>query len=202
NKVRFFRTDIQGVCDSLVYFTRDSIIQLHNFPVLWSEIHQLSAELIEIKQFENAPDELHLTRNSFIISKQDSNMFDQIKGKNMIGYIINKELNNIQVNGNGQSLYYAREKDEIIGLNRAESSKISIRFREGKVYTISFLTAPEGELKPLLDLKEEDKKLKGFDWKIYLRPLSKYDIFERATAKEREELMKSESADKPDTLEQ
>lgn len=202
NKVRFFRTDIQGICDSLVYFTRDSVVQFHKFPVLWSEIHQLSAELIEMKQFANAPDELHLSRNSFIISKQDSNMFDQIKGKEMVGYIIDKKLNNIEVNGNGQTLYYAREKDEIIGLNRAESSKISIRFRDGKIYTIAFLKAPEGELKPLPDLTEEDKKLKGFDWKIYLRPLSKYDIFERATAKEREELMKNESAGKSDTEQQ
>jgi lipopolysaccharide export system protein LptA len=196
HKVRFYRTDIQGICDSMVYFTRDSIIQLHKFPVLWSEIHQLSADLIEMKQFHNAPDELHLSRNSFIISKQDSNMYDQIKGKEMIGYIVNQKLNNIKVNGNGQTLYYAREKEEIVGLNRAESSKISIRFKDGKINAISFLDAPEGELKPLLELTEEDKKLKDFDWKIYLRPLSKYDIFERSTAKEREELMKTESENK------
>ena len=202
NKVRFFRTDIQGICDSMVYFTRDSIIQLHKFPVLWSEIHQLSADLIEMKQFANAPDELHLSRNSFIISKQDSNMYDQIKGKDMIGYIINKKLNNIEVNGNGQTLYYAREKEQIIGLNRAESSKISIRFRDGKINTISFLKAPEGELKPLFDLTEEEKKLKGFEWKIYLRPLSKYDIFERATTKERQELMKNEAESKTNIQEQ
>ncbi len=184
NKVRFFRNDIQGICDSMMYFTRDSIIQLHKFPVLWSEIHQLSADVIEMKQYTNAPDELHMTRNSFIISKQDSAMFDQIKGKNMIGYIINNELNNIEVDGNGQTLYYAKEKEDIIGLNRAESSRISIRFKEGQIYTISFLKAPEGELKPLLELSEEDKKLSGFEWKIHLRPLSKHDIFERRTRKE------------------
>ena len=181
HKVRFFRTDIQGICDSMVYFTRDSIIQLHKFPVLWSEIHQLSADLIEMKQFQNAPDELHLSRNSFIISKQDSNMYDQIKGKEMVGYIVNEKLDHVDVNGNGQTLYYAREKEDIIGLNRCESSKITIRFRDGKIFGISFLSAPEGELKPLADLTEEDKILKGFDWKIYLRPLSKYDIFERIT---------------------
>jgi lipopolysaccharide export system protein LptA len=184
HKVRFFRTDLQGICDSMVYFTRDSVIQLHKSPVVWSEIHQLTADLIEMKQFHDAPDELHLTRNSFIISKQDSNMYDQIKGKDMVGYIVNNKLNNIEVDGNGQTLYYAREKEEIIGLNRAESSKISIRFREGKIHTISFLSAPEGELKPLFDLTEEDKKLKGFDWKIQLRPLSKYDIFDRKIVKE------------------
>jgi hypothetical protein len=109
-------------------------------------------------------------------------MFDQIKGKEMIGYVINNELSRINVNGNGQTLYYAREKEEIIGLNRAESSKISIRFKEGKINTISFLSKPEGELKPLQELKEEDKKLKGFEWKINLRPLSKYDIFEHPAA--------------------
>jgi lipopolysaccharide export system protein LptA len=184
HKVRFFRTDLQGICDSMVYFTRDSVIQLHKSPVVWSEIHQLTADLIEMKQYHDAPDELHLTRNSFIISKQDSNMYDQIKGKDMVGYIVNNKLNNIGVDGNGQTLYYAREKEEIIGLNRAESSKISIRFREGKIHTISFLSAPEGELKPLFDLTEEDKKLKGFDWKIQLRPLSKYDIFDRKIVKE------------------
>ena len=184
HKVRFFRTDIQGICDSMVYFTRDSLIQLHKSPVLWSEIHQLTADLIEMKQYQNAPDELHLTRNSFIISKQDSNMFDQIKGKEMIGYIINNKLNNIEVDGNGQTLYYAREKEEIIGLNRAESSKISIRFKDGKINTIIFLKAPDGELKPLFELKEEEKKLSGFDWKIYLRPLSKFDIFDRRIVSE------------------
>ena len=184
-KVRFFRTDMQGICDSMVYFTRDSVIQLHYSPVLWSDIHQLSADLIEMQQFENAPDELRLSRNSFIISKQDSNRFDQIKGKEMIGYMVANELNRIDVNGNGQTLYYAREKEEIIGLNRAESSKITIRFKEGEINTISFLKAPQGELKPLLQLKEEDKILKDFEWKIDLRPLSKHDIFEWKTMQQK-----------------
>ncbi len=192
--VRFFRTDVQGICDSMVYFTRDSIVQLHNNPIIWSEIHQLSASLIEMKQYENAPDELHLTRNSFIISKQDSGRYDQIKGKEMIGYITDKKLRYIDVDGNGQTLYYAREKEKIIGLNRAESSKIKITFKDGEIYRISFLKSPEGELKPLFELTEEEKRLPGFDWKIYLRPLSKYDIFERETAEERELIMQRQKA--------
>ena len=177
--VRFFRTDMQGLCDSLVYFTKDSIIQLHQKPVIWSEAHQLSAETIEMRQISDGPDELHLSKNSFIISKQDTGQFDQVKGKEMVGYIVNQELTKIDVNGNGQTLYYAREKDEIIGLNRAESSKISIRFKEGKIHKIIFLKSPEGELKPILELTSVDKTLKDFDWKIRLRPLSKHDIFPR-----------------------
>jgi lipopolysaccharide export system protein LptA len=175
--VRFYRTDLQGVCDSMIYFTKDSVIQLYKQPVIWSENHQLSAELIEMKQQTDGPDELHLTKKSFIISQQDTGQFDQIKGKEMVGYIINRQLTRIDVNGNGETLYYAREKEEIIGLNRAESSKISIRFKEGKIHKIHFIKAPEGELKPLTDLTEADKKLSDFDWKIQMRPHSKEDIF-------------------------
>ena len=53
--VRFYRTDIQGICDSLVYFSRDSLVQMHYNPVIWSEIHQLSADLIEMKQDSRCP---------------------------------------------------------------------------------------------------------------------------------------------------
>lgn len=185
--VRFFRSDIQGVCDSLAYFTRDSVVQLYNKPVIWSEIHQLSADKIDMKQRINAPDEMHLTNNSFIISKQDSGRFDQIKGKNMIGYIVDNQLNKINVDGNGQTLYYAREDEQMIGLNRAESSNISIRFKDGQIFRIAFLKAPEGVLKPIFALTNEEKKLSGFDWKIEQRPLSKFDIFRRETPEKKDE---------------
>lgn len=175
---RFYRDDIQGVCDSMVYFTKDSVVQLYKNPVIWSEIHQLSADQIEMKQNTDAPDELHLNNNGFIISKLDSGRFDQIKGKLMIGYVVNNELNKIDVDGNGQTLYYARQNEEIIGLNRVESSRISIRFKEGKIFRISFLQAPEGVLKPLFALTEEEKTLSGFEWKIHLRPLSRHDVFQ------------------------
>ncbi len=196
HKVRFFRNDLQGICDSLVYYTRDSLVQLHYNPIIWSEMHQLSSDVIEMKQNENAPDEIHMTRNSFIISKQDSGRYDQIKGKEMIGYITNRNLTRIDVDGSGQTLYYAREKENVIGLNRAESSKISIMFKEGKIDQIKFFKKPEGELKPLTELTDADKRLKGFEWKIYLRPLSKYDIFERETAAEREAIMERENTKK------
>ena len=178
HNVRFFRTDIQGICDSLVYFSKDSLVQMFGLPVIWSDIHQLTADLIEMKQNIDAPDEIHLINNSFIISKQDSGRFDQIKGKNMIGYVIDKKLNNIDVDGNGQTLYYARDNDQkMIGLNRAESSNISILLKDGKIFKIAFVRSPLGQLKPMFDLNPEDRTLNGFDWKIRFRPLSRYDIF-------------------------
>lgn len=177
--VRFFRTDLQGKCDSLVYFSRDSTIQFFNSPVLWSEIHQMSADYIEMRSNAPAPDEVHLNTNAFIISRQDSLMFDQVKGKNMTGYIVDEQLDRIFVDGNGQTIYYAREEDNIIGLNRAESSKIKIQFRDGKIFRISFLGNPEGKLTPLDQVEEEGRYLTGFDWKEAIRPVSRSDIFRK-----------------------
>lgn len=177
--VRFFRTDIQGKCDSLLYFTRDSTVQMLRNPALWSETHQLVADLIEMRTRTDAPDELLLRNNSFIISKQDSLMFDQVKGKNMTGFIVENKLQRIDVDGNGQTLYYARDKGNIIGLNRAESSKISIIFQDSKIHSIKFYTMPEGKLTPILQLSDEERRLSGFDWKEAIRPADKDDIFRK-----------------------
>ena len=177
--VRFYRSDVQGICDSLAYFTKDSLVQLFVNPVLWSEVHQLSADRIELRQHINAPDEMYLYQNSFIIAEQDSGRFDQIKGKNMTGYVVNGELNHIDVDGNGQTLYYAREKNEVIGINRAESSNITIRFKEGRINKIIFQKKPEGDLKPLLNIGENEKFLSNFNWQGAERPKNKEDIFRK-----------------------
>lgn len=177
--VRFYRSDLQGKCDSLVYFTRDSTVQFFREPVLWSENHQLSAHFIEMKSNADTPDEVRLIRDSYIVSKQDSLMYDQIKGKNMTGYVIENKLDRIDVDGNGQALYYANDKGKIIGLNRSESAKINIWFREGKIFRINFLSQPEGKLTPLEQVTNEERRLSGFEWKELLRPASKDDIYRK-----------------------
>lgn len=176
--VRFFRTDLQGVCDSLTYHTTDSLIELSHNPVIWNTQHQIFADYIKMIQHSDAPDEMHIMKNSFIISQEDSGRFNQIKGKNMYGYIIDNKLDHVDVDGNGQTLYYAYDKGAILGLNHAESSKIAIRLSEGKVNTIVFKTQPTAKLIPVEKLQENEKTLAGFDWKAWLRPMSKNDIYQ------------------------
>ena len=42
HKVRMYRTDVQGVCDSLVYNSKDSCMTMYVDPILWNEGQQLS----------------------------------------------------------------------------------------------------------------------------------------------------------------
>jgi len=177
-KVRFFRNDFQGKCDSLVYWSKDTTIQLYTDPVVWSNNNQLTAKFIEMVNRSKDPDEVKMNDDAFIISMEDDSLrFNQIKGKNMTGFIRRNELYRINVNGNGQSNYYARDKDGIIGLNKAESSNITIYLNNGKVQKITFIKSPEGELKPMANIDEGDKILPGFKWMEGIRPKSKKDIF-------------------------
>jgi lipopolysaccharide export system protein LptA len=178
HKVRFFREDMQGKCDSLVYWSKDSTIQMFTEPVVWSNKNQITANYIEMINRSKDPDEVIMKDDAFIISMEDDSIrFNQIKGKNMTGYVRNNELFRIDVNGNGQSNYYARDKTGIIGLNKAESSNITIHLNQGKVARIVFIKSPEGELKPMADIDEADKMLPGFNWQQDIRPKSKEDIF-------------------------
>ncbi len=178
HKVRFFRGDMQGKCDSLAYWSKDSTIQMFTAPVIWSNLSQISANYIEIVNKTKDPDIIRLNEDAFIISmEEDSIRFNQIKGKNMTGYVRNNQLERIDVNGNGQSNYYARDKDGLIGLNKAESSNITIYMNKGKVKKISFIKSPDGELKPMGELEDGDKILPGFKWLDDIRPKNKEDIF-------------------------
>ncbi len=177
-KVRFYRDDIQGKCDSLAYWSKDSTIQFYIDPVIWSDNNQISANYIEMINRSKDPNEVRMKEDAFIISMEDDSLrFNQIKGKNMIGYIRKNKLYKIDVDGNGQSTYYARDKNSVIGLNKAESSNITIYMNEGKVKKIAFIKSPEGELKPLTDIDQNDKLLPGFKWQAEMRPKNKEDIF-------------------------
>jgi len=179
HKVRFFRSDLQGKCDSLAYWTKDSTIQLFTDPIIWSNKNQISANYIEMINRSKDPDEVRMKEDAFIISMEDDSIrYNQIKGKNMVGYVRKNNLYKIDVNGNGQSNYFAHDdKGVIIGLNKAESSNIVIYMNDGKVKKIAFVKSPEGELKPMADIEEGDKLLPGFRWLSELRPKDKEDIF-------------------------
>lgn len=183
-KVRFFRKDFQGKCDSLAYWSKDSTIQLYTGPVIWSGKNQITANFIEMINRTKDPDEIRMKEDAFIIAMEDDSLrFNQIKGKNMTGFVRKNELYRIDVAGNGESNYYARDKTGIIGLNSAQSSNITIYMDKGKVKKIVFIKSPEGELKPLDKLEDGDKLLPGFNWQEDIRPKNKEDIFRHPGSK-------------------
>jgi len=175
--VKIFSNEIQGKCDSLSYLESDSVFRFFYDPVLWSEEHQLTAEYIELHLAHKEMDYIDLVSSSFIISQEDTTRFNQIKGRNMVGYFSKNKLVRIEVKGNGQTIYFPKDQEELIGVNKAESSDLVIYLTDGKIERIKFLLKPVATLFPPDELMENELFLRGFVWLNHFRPRTKEEIF-------------------------
>lgn len=175
--VKFFRFDLQGRCDSLVFDFRDSIGTMYYQPILWAQGNQMTAQQVKLYTKNEVFYKAELINSAFLVAPEDTTGYNQVKGKNMTGYIRNNELYRIDVDGNGQTIYYPKDKEQLIGVNKAESSNMSIFMKSKKISDIIMRVSPAGNLNPLYTLSSEDLFLKGFMWLDAYRPKSKTDIF-------------------------
>ncbi|MAW64682.1 MAG: hypothetical protein CMD18_00640 [Flavobacteriales bacterium] len=177
--VKLFQAEMQGKCDSLAYNMQDSLIKLFYNPVIWNGESQLTGDSIELLHYDNKVQKLFVKNNGLIVSLTDStkNRFDQVKGRNLIGHFIKGKLALMDVLGNGQTIYYAREEDgKYTGVNSAICSDIEIKFFQGKIDRIKFITMPEATFYPLNKFPTSKQFLDGFVWKNKERPSSLKDI--------------------------
>jgi lipopolysaccharide export system protein LptA len=178
HQMKFFRDDLQGMCDSLVFRVQDSIIALLKNPVLWSEENQLTADSIWMYVSENRIDSMELFNMAFIISRDSTDTYNQIKGKKMMAYFRDNELYRISVQGNAETIYFVRDEElDLIGINKSISSTMVIMLDDSKVKQIYYLTMPEAVLYPEKDLEQDGRFLRDFKWISGKRPASRNDIF-------------------------
>ncbi|MCB0804161.1 MAG: hypothetical protein KDC05_00095, partial [Bacteroidales bacterium] len=181
HKTKFFRKDMQGMCDSLVYKFNDSTIYLYKQPFLWSDESQLSADSIRITLKDNNIDTLSLINSAFIISMDDTisrNTFNQIKGKSMVGHFKDNKMVKVNIFGNAESVFYVREeKGPLIGVNTTTSSDMNIYLENNEVKVISPIRSVEANMYPVSELPEEKRRLKNFTWNEDRRPRKKTDIY-------------------------
>ena len=176
-RCRIFSRDMQAKCDSLCYSFRDSVIRFYNEPVLWSEENQMTSDSMALFTKNRQAERMELFSSAFIASQVDTMRFNQIKGRSLTGYFRENELYKIVIKGNGESLYYLGEGDEIMAINKATSSDIEIGIENGKIAVIIENQSPEGIIDPPSTTPQGNPKLEGFKWYDYLRPKNKQDIF-------------------------
>ena len=175
---KFFKPDMRGKCDSLVYSYADSTIRLYNDPILWSDENQLTADSMWIQNRFGKIDKLYMKENSMIISEKDSAMFNQIKGRYMTGHFKEQKLHKVYVEGNGETIYFASEEGaKPENVNKAKSSNLLIRIKKNSVNDITFFNQPDATLYPIDQINLGDMRLEGFDWRIQDRPEKVEDIF-------------------------
>lgn len=178
NRAKFFRNDLQGKSDSIVYSFADSTIFLYHDPVIWTGPHQLTANRIEVLTSNEEVRSIELFEAAFVISQEDTLGYNQVKGRRLTGHFRENDLWRIDVFGNGETIYYVREEDgTLVGINKALSSNIVIFVEDRRVVGIRFLQKPDANLFPPGRLSAEDRLLRNFRWLANRRPESKEDIF-------------------------
>lgn len=181
-RVRIFKQDLQAVADSLVYQSADSVMTFFDQPVLWNLSNQMTADTIRMFIQNNSIKKINMISNSFVAGSDDLNNYNQIKGRRMVAWMRNNTIDYVDVTGNGESLYFALEQKSIetdslratatllTGMNKIICSNMKINFMEGKLNNITFYVMPDAKFIPPLEIKEDDRLLKGFRWRETERP--------------------------------
>ncbi|MCG8696451.1 MAG: organic solvent tolerance protein OstA, partial [Bacteroidales bacterium] len=177
--VRLFKSDMQARCDSMIYAFIDSTAHLFVEPILWAQNYQLTANHIRVLNKNKQLDKMYLDKDAMIVNRVDSTKYNQIKGKNMICHFIDNKLNKIDVNGNGQTVYYPIDDSsgDFIGVNKLDCSNMIIYMKDGQLNSIHFFVDPTAIMYPLEDAPKNELQLRGFAWRSDVRPKSKMDIF-------------------------
>lgn len=192
HKVRIYRTDVQGVCDSLVFSSKDSCLTMYHDPILWNKQQQLLGEEIMIYMNDSTIDWAHIQNQALSVEKIDSVNYNQVTGKDMKAYFKDGEMHKVDVIGSVRLIYYPMEKDStLIGMNVSETSQLSVYLQNQKLKKMVMSPKSNGILYPMTQIPAGKSKLENFAWFDYIRPLNKEDIFLWRGKKAGQELKKS-----------
>jgi len=191
HKVRIYRTDVQGVCDSLVFNSKDSCLAMYTDPVLWHARQQLLGEKIKVYMNDSTIDWAHIINQALAVEQKDSIHYNQITGKEMKAFFVNGDMHQVDVIGNVLIAFYPEEKDSsMIGMNYAEGSLLRMYLKDRRMERASLIGKSNGMMYPMSQIPVDKLRLPSFVWLDYIRPRNKKDIFEWRAKKASEVLQK------------
>lgn len=176
-RAKIFKTDMQAVCDSLVFNRQDSIFYLFDSPIIWSDSTQFVGDTMHIIMKNDEVNEIKIMQNSFISSEVDEETYNQIKGRNVNAYFLEGAIDKMLVIGNAESIYYIKdEEDAYIGANKTVCSRMWFYFKDKELDNIRFFDLPTSVMTPVEEVNPYSMRIDGFKWHIDKRPLSLQDI--------------------------
>ena len=176
--VKIYRKDIQVACDSMRFNELDSIARFYIDPIVWNDGNrQYTADSIGVLVTSAGIDRASLMSNAFIITQETPTLFDQIRATEVMAYFdTTAALRRFDALGGANAIFYLKEKEDYGTVNKVDSKMLSAYFQDGELQTILYFDAPKNDAYPLAQFKEEERKMKGFNWQPDLQPKGKEDI--------------------------
>lgn len=178
--VRFYKSDMQGQCDTMTYFTADSTIRMRHHPVLWADDAQMTGDSIDIKVVNHNIDHVVQNGHAFIIVADSTEGYNQFKGTLMVSRFNEGTLQKVEVTGDAKTISWLREDDQsLIGINVASAQNMEMLMKDNNIDLIKYFKGIDETLYPEKELKENERYLEGFVWRIDERPKQWTDIFSK-----------------------
>ena len=176
--VKIFRKDIQVACDSMRFNELDSVARFYIDPIVWNDGNrQYTADSIGVLVTSAGIDRASLMSNAFIITQETPSLFDQIRATEVMAFFdTTSALRRFDALGGANALFYLKEKEDYGTVNKVDSKMLSAQFQDGELQTIHYFDSPKNDAYPLAQFKEDERRMKGFNWQPDLQPKGKEDI--------------------------
>ncbi|MFT6867055.1 MAG: lipopolysaccharide export system protein LptA [Cyclobacteriaceae bacterium] len=175
--VKLYKKGLTGIADSMAYFKNDSLLMFFNDPVMWNAKSQSEGDTIVLTLKNEKLDKMFVKTNAFMTSEDTLLNYNQIKGRNMISSFIDNKIDHLNVNGNGEMLYYSLEEGDsvLMGMNKIFCSHMRIEFEDNELVRFKVYVNPDANFIPPHELTDEIQRLDGFKWRIAEKP-SLFDV--------------------------
>lgn len=177
-RVRFYRSDLQGLCDSMTFVERDSMLHMHRHPVVWSDDRQIFGNIIMVHLNDSTVDRAELPDFAFTAQKIEDDIYNQLTGKKMVALMENGEVRQVDVSGSVEAIFFPEENDSTINkMVNAQSSFLTAWMHDKKVDRMKMWPESSGQATPLYLAKRSMLLLSKFQWYESLRPKDPDDVF-------------------------
>lgn len=178
HKVRAWGRNMQAVCDSMVFDSRDTCMTMYKDPILWNGGLQLLGEVVKVYMNDSTIDWVDVIDQALYVEELDSAIYNQIKGKEMQFFFTEGALREMQVIGSVEIIFYPLDSDStFIGMNTTTAGRTIAYMKDRKVEKVVVPKDSKGVFYPMSKRPEDKRFLENFAWFDYVRPLSKEDIF-------------------------
>lgn len=176
--VKLYKSDIQIACDSLAYNDLDSLVRMYERPIVWNESNrQYSADSLFAVLKNQSLQKASLMSNAFIIIKEDTLCYDQIRATEMLAYFdTTGALSRFDAMGDANAIFYLQEDSVYATVNKSEAKMLSAYFKSGDIDRVYYFESAKNDGYPVAQMTSEERVLKGFSWQPELRPSGRQDV--------------------------
>jgi len=165
--VRLVRGQAAALCGRLVYSDLDSIIDLNDSPIVWSDSSVLIASVIRARTDNGRIQTITGDGDAILISRSDTLMperFDQIVGKRITITTEADSVKMLTAAGDAQSVTFRQESGQRKGLAKVAADSIDARIIPSGISDVFWIGGISGEHHPerLVMGREADFALPGF----------------------------------------